>query len=133
MPWRRISRAEVDTPFGFALSTFLHRTDPREMTSAASSPSTLDELRAFVHATLCAKENLLPEESRMQELVLFRDGRACGLQFFVHGPRLVRLGAIWTADQNTVYLYDARGERYDRLPLARPIPFDVASDVPQVA
>jgi hypothetical protein len=29
----------------------------------------------------------------------------------------VRLAAIWVADQNVVYLYDARGERYAKLRL----------------
>ena len=56
--------------------------------------SSLEDLRNFVHLTLCEKENLLEDQSRLQELVLVRDGRECGLQFFVQGPRLVRLGAI---------------------------------------
>jgi len=41
----------------------------------------------------------------------------CGLQFCLRGPRNVRLAAIWVADQNVVYLYDARGTRYAKLRL----------------
>ena len=33
--------------------------------------------------------------------------------------RDVRLGAIWAADHNLVYFYDARGERYLKIKLAR--------------
>jgi hypothetical protein len=90
--------------------------------------NSLQELRSFVHTTLCEKENLLEDQSRLQELVLVRDGRECGMQFFVHGPRLVRLGAVWAADQNVLYFYDAKGERYLKLQLLSHIPLqDVAS------
>ena len=40
-----------------------------------------------------------------------------GLQFSLHGPRSVRLGAIWAADQNMIYFYDTRGNRYMKLRL----------------
>ena len=73
---------------------------------------TLDQLRAYIHHTLCQKENLLPDQFTMSEMQLTRRGRACGLQFSLHGPRSVRLGAIWAADHNDLYFYDARGERY---------------------
>jgi hypothetical protein len=33
----------------------------------------------------------------------------------------VRLGAIWAADRNILYFYDARGERYLKLELKEPI------------
>ena len=78
----------------------------------------LDDLRAFIHQTLCLKENLLEDQFSMTEMQLTRRGRACGLQFSLHGPRSVRLGAIWAADHNLVYFYDARGERYLKLKLA---------------
>jgi len=73
---------------------------------------TLDHLRAFVHRTLCEKENLLADQFRMNEMQLIRRSRDCGLQFSLQGPRSVRLGAIWASDHNTIYFYDARGSRY---------------------
>jgi hypothetical protein len=79
---------------------------------------TLDALRAFIHRKLCEKENLLDEQFSMSEMKLSRGKRACGLQFLLRGPRSVRLGAIWASDQNTIYLYDARGERYEKVRLA---------------
>ena len=78
---------------------------------------TPDELHHFIHETLCEKENLLPDQFTMTEVPLIRGGELCGLHFSLRGPRNVRLGAIWAADQNIVYLYDARGTRYTKLRL----------------
>lgn len=77
----------------------------------------LNDLRNFIHQTLCEKENLLEDQFEMTEMQLFRRGRDCGLQFSLHGPRSVRLGAIWAADQNIIYFYDTRGNRYLKLRL----------------
>jgi hypothetical protein len=43
------------------------------------------------------------------------------MQFSLRGPRSVRLGAIWAADQNMLYFYDARGQRYLKLRLKQRI------------
>ena len=77
----------------------------------------LDTLRAFIHRNLCEKENLLAEQFSMSEMQLMRGKRQCGVQFLLHGPRRVRLGAIWASDHNSIYLYDARGERYQKIRL----------------
>jgi hypothetical protein len=78
---------------------------------------TLDELRRFVHQTLCAKENLLVDQFAMTEVRLTNGSGPCGIQFCLRGPRNVCLGAIWAVDRNVVYLYDARGTRYAKLRL----------------
>jgi len=78
---------------------------------------TLDGLRQFIHKTQCEKENLLADRFRTTEVLLTRGNGSCGLQFCVCGPRNVRLAAIWVADQNVVYLYEARGSRYAKLRL----------------
>jgi hypothetical protein len=80
---------------------------------------TLDELRRFIHETLCTKENLVADEFHISEVRLIRGRELCGLQFCVRGPRSVRLAAIWAADQNVVYLYDAKGTRYSKIRLTR--------------
>lgn len=77
----------------------------------------LNDLRTFIHQTLCDKENLLEDQFQMTEMQLVRRGRDCGLQFSLNGPRSVRLGAIWAADQNVIYFYDTRGNRYLKLRL----------------
>lgn len=78
---------------------------------------TLDELRAFVHRTLCEKENLLADQFHMSEMQLLKRGRRCGLQFLLQGPRSVRLGAVWACEQNAIFLYDAQGVRYQKVRL----------------
>ena len=83
--------------------------------------STLDALRAFVHNTLCDRENILADQFAMTETRLTRQGQPCGLQFSLQGPRSVRLGAIWAADRNLLYCYDARGERFLKLHLTSPM------------
>lgn len=89
--------------------------------SACESPKTLDELRAFVHKCLCAKENLLEDQFGMVEAPIVRGDRRCGIQFLLQGPRAVRLSAVWTSDRNEVFLYDAAGERYDKIALSERI------------
>lgn len=77
----------------------------------------LDDLRAYIHRTLCEKENLVADQFTMTEMQLARRGRSCGLQFCLNGPRSVRLGAIWASDHNVIYFYDARGIRYAKVRL----------------
>ena len=79
----------------------------------------LDDLRAFVHKTLCDRENILQEQFGLTETALIRGGNDCGKHFWVQGPRSVRLEAIWVADRNTVYFYDARGVRYLKIQLVQ--------------
>ena len=87
------------------------------MTESLFAIRTLDDLRAFVHKTLCDRENILQDQFGLTEAVLIRGGRDCGLHFWVQGPRSVRLEAIWVTDRNTVYFYDARGSRYLKIQL----------------
>jgi hypothetical protein len=72
----------------------------------------VDQLRSFVRSTLCEKENLVEEQFRMGEAPLVLCGSPCGLQFSIRGPRSIRLSAVWAADANVIYFYDARGERF---------------------
>jgi hypothetical protein len=46
------------------------------------------------------------------ESPLLRGDRVCGVQFVLHGPRSLRLTAIWDAARGRVLGYDARGERF---------------------
>jgi hypothetical protein len=87
---------------------------------AAESPAeirTLDQLKYFIHIILCRKENLLEHHFPMSELELTRHGVRCGMQFVLHGPRSVKLGAVWAEPSNEVLLYDATGNRFARIRL----------------
>ncbi len=75
------------------------------------------EVRVLLSGPLCEKENLLADQFTMTEVRLTSGSGPCGIQFCLRGPRNVRLAAIWVADQNVVYLYDARGTRYAKLRL----------------
>ena len=87
------------------------------MIESTASPRTLRELRAEVHRRLCEREDLLEDQFELTEMELTRRGRPCGRQFCLHGPRSVRLGAVWASDHNVLYLYDARGQRYEKVKL----------------
>ncbi|HAD59081.1 MAG TPA: hypothetical protein DCG12_07545 [Planctomycetaceae bacterium] len=85
-------------------------------TPAASTViQTLDELRDYIHLELCRKENLLEHHFPMTELELKQNGEHCGSQFILHGPRSVKLSAVWDRKQNEVLFYDALGRRFSRV------------------
>lgn len=87
------------------------------MHATVDDVQSLDDLRRFVHKILCEKENLLSDQFKTTELRLTRQNEICGLQFCLRGPRSVRLAAIWAAEQNAIYLFDAKGNRYSKLQL----------------
>jgi hypothetical protein len=60
----------------------------------------LNELRAYVNATLCEIFQLQPGAFPMIEKVLHRAGKPCGIYFCLHGPRAVRFTAIWETENN---------------------------------
>ncbi len=89
----------------------------------------LNDLRIYVHKTLCEKENLIRDQFSMTEMGLMRRGRRCGLQFSMCGPRSVRLGAIWASDHNLLYFYDACGIRFSKIRLRQRLLPDVESNI----
>lgn len=78
---------------------------------AAGPPA---ELHAFVHETLCARENLVPELFTTHATTLVQGRRPCGARFELRGLRDVVLSAVWAEPLGVVYFYDARGERFAR-------------------
>ncbi len=53
----------------------------------------------------------------MTERILTRSGKPCGIYFSLHGPRSVKLTAIWETEKNTVLFYASTGERFGRTSL----------------
>ena len=78
----------------------------------------LTDLRSFVHQTICDNNELEFNAFSMTERILVRGGRPCGIFFCLHGPRAVKLTAIWETDRNSVLFYNAVGERIMRSQLA---------------
>lgn len=71
----------------------------------------LNELRDYVYEKLCELNQLEPGAFRMTERILVRTGTPCGIFFCVHGPRSVKLTAIWETDRNTILFYGSAGQR----------------------
>ena len=89
---------------------------------------TLDDLRQYVLRVLCAHENLDPQQTPLNHAVITRSGRACGLFFQVHGPRLVRVYAVWAGEENRVLFYDSTGLRFAETHLSEgPDPLQAAA------
>ena len=74
----------------------------------------LNDLRNFVHETICENNELEVNAFTMTERILVRAGRPCGIYFCLDGPRAVKLTAIWETDRNSVLFYSASGERVQR-------------------
>jgi hypothetical protein len=73
---------------------------------------TLKELRSHVHETLCARDRLDPLETALEQAIILRSGKPCGLFFQVHGPRLQRTYALWAGEENRILFYDSTGSRF---------------------
>jgi len=73
-----------------------------------------EEIRQFITKTLSNIELLKPDSYQVSEKLLTRSGQPCGMLFCLHGPRAVRLTAIWETDANTILFYGSRGERVGR-------------------
>jgi len=69
------------------------------------------DLRSYVHETLCEQNELQPGAFDVTERILLRGERPCGMFFCLHGPRSVKLTAIWETERNTILFYGSSGER----------------------
>ena len=77
----------------------------------------LRELRNYVHERLCDQNQLEVGAFQFTERVLERRGSPCGLYFCLHGPRSVKLVAIWETARNSILFYGSTGERVQRIQL----------------
>jgi len=96
-------------------------TAPTAPCTTAADVRSLDQLREFVHLTLCRRENLLEFHFPVTEVELQKNGTMCGLQFILHGPRQVKLAAVWDAVRNEILMYAASGKRFCRIRLPNPV------------
>lgn len=87
------------------------------MVECQSSIQKLEDIRDYVTQTLSNFERLKPNSSHLTARLLTRNSQPCGIYFCLHGPRAVRLTAIWETDANTILFYGSRGERVQRTTL----------------
>ncbi len=72
---------------------------------------TLSDLSRYVLGALCRQDNLDPNQTPLQQSLITRRGKPCGLFFQVQGPRLLKNYAIWAGDENRILYYNGAGER----------------------
>lgn len=77
-------------------------------------------IRNYVNEILCEKDHLEPNRFPLSEQTLLRNGRPCGVCFFLHGPRSVCLTAIWDADRSMIVFYCSRGKCFRKTRLVTP-------------
>ena len=71
----------------------------------------LPDLRKQIQKALCEFNLLEPGAFPFTERVLTKQGEARGIMFCLHGPRSVKLTAIWETVSNSVLFYDSTGQR----------------------
>ena len=71
----------------------------------------LSDLRNYVHYILCEQNELARGSFEITERILVRGEKACGIYFCLHGPRSVKLTAIWETERNTILFYGSSGTR----------------------
>jgi hypothetical protein len=71
----------------------------------------LNDLRNYVHYILCEQNELACGTFEITERILVRGKKACGIYFCLHGPRNVKLTAIWETERNTILFYGSSGQR----------------------
>jgi hypothetical protein len=77
----------------------------------------LQDIRQYISQTLSQIDLLQPDSYHLSEHMLMRNGKPCGLYFCLHGPRSVRLTAIWETDRNTILFYGSCGTRIQKTEL----------------
>lgn len=87
------------------------------MTVPRLSVENLNDLRQYVHHTLCQHNELEIGAFHITERILVRGGVPCGIFFCLHGPRSVKLTAIWELERNTILFYGSDGQRQQKTQL----------------
>ena len=101
------------------------------MTTAVRAFTTVEQLRSYVHVTLCEHDALELTNAPLSQSPITRRGRVCGLFFQVRGPRSVKLYAVWAGEENRILFYDSTGIRYAEARLSEaPDPAGVIEEVP---
>ncbi len=86
------------------------------VSKTVSTIASLDDLKYYVYETLCRDHELLMNAFPTTETLLKRgqkqDSPSCGIMFCLHGPRAVKMTAIWERQKNRVLFYGPSGRRY---------------------
>lgn len=87
----------------------------------------LNDLRNFISRTICELNDFEVGAFAITERILLRGDHPCGIFFCLHGPRSVRLTAVWETDRNTVLFYGETGQRLLRAQLQHDLNLSTAA------
>ena len=105
-------------------------TSPRQSNSEETLPNmrhenidihNLVQLRKFVSRTLCQINDFEEGIFQVSERILIKCGEKCGILFCLHGPRSVKLTAVWETITNSINFYDSTGEKIQKTVLPLPV------------
>jgi hypothetical protein len=96
------------------------------MVTTTERLANLDGLRGYVNRVLCEHDNFEHGAFPVTERILVRGDQPCGIFFCLHGPRSVKVTAVWETQSNSILFYNSTGERYHRARLANSIAIPVA-------
>ncbi len=89
---------------------------------------TLEKLRQHILQTLCAHDRLDPAQSSLQQALILRAGKPCGLFFQLEGPRSLKTYALWAGPEDRILFYDSTGFRFAESRLSEgPDPLEMAA------
>jgi hypothetical protein len=79
---------------------------------------TIQQLRQYVSHTLCQRNDFEEGIFQVTERILTKGERTCGIFFCLHGPRSVKLTAVWETETNSILFYGSTGERFRKAKLS---------------
>lgn len=83
---------------------------------ALATPS-IKQLRQLVSKVLCKQSDFEEDIFRLSEKMLKKGQEICGIFFCLHGPRSVKLTAIWERQDNSIRFYGSNGEKFKTINL----------------
>jgi len=87
-----------------------------DLGSALATPH-IEQLRKLVSTVLCKQSDFEEGIFKISERMLKRGQEMCGIFFCLHGPRSVKLTAVWECKDNSIRFYGSNGEKFKTLNL----------------
>ena len=83
----------------------------------AVKASRIEQLRKLVSKVLCKQSDFEEGIFKISERMLNRGQKMCGIFFCLHGPRSVKLTAVWECEENSIRFYGSNGEKFKTINL----------------
>ena len=87
-----------------------------DLGQALATPS-IEQLRQLVSKVLCNQSDFEEDIFRLSEKLLKKGQEICGIFFCLHGPRSVKLTAVWECRDNSIRFYGSNGEKFKTINL----------------